>query len=531
MSQKSILGVDFLQVSAGYNYKTHVGTKICDIVDKSFTKFAFRAPFDCEIVSIDGAHENTIVFQSKENVLIPARSAAVPICFRCSHMECSEYSSIITGVGQSFDQGEICYYAGGRSGTTDGHFTNHIHLEFAIGTFTGFEQLASGEGFVIKQMTVNTTDSNPHICFNEAAFIKPGTVVNINGGDTEKTDLVNSFILTLTNGGSDTLLNFYYKTTGAPENNNYSQSSGESLYMKLTGSAAAIREYAVSGTPLVTVAINGKLYIDKIYHNTNSDGYRWMKTHSGITTGYSQYDRQVMHPIGSATNTMNLVISTNTPLKSYVGSNNDILTLIPGELCQIIDFLPNTYTDGYRWMKIKKGLNYGYIPYISSSMVVYSDTGSAPIPPVVTTGYYLNTTNQSVTIRTSVVNGQIVTTVPVGNSLEIIEFLGIQSDNYQWAKTKYGTNIGYSQIDTHGAYTISGSGQTIYLKTTRASVRLRAGYAGSSTYRIVPQGSQLKIIRFETGFKSDGYQWVYGYYDGANGYAQLDTYNAYTIGF
>ena len=368
MSQKSILGVDFLQVSAGYNYKTHVGTKICDIVDKSFTKFAFRAPFDCEIVSIDGTHENTIVFQSKENVLIPARSAAVPICFRCSHMESSEYSSIITGVGQSFDQGEICYYAGGRSGTTDGHFTNHIHLEFAIGTFTGFEQLASGEGFVIKQMTVNTTDSNPHICFNEAAFIKPGTVVNINGGDDNPNYYVNRFVLTLTSGVSDTLLNFYSNKIGIPE----------------------------------------------------------------------------------------------------------------------------------------------------------SPTS---------TGYYLNTTNQQVTIRTSVVNGQIVTTVPVGNSLEIIEFLGIQSDNYQWAKTKYGTNIGYSQIDTHGAYTISGSGQTIYLKTTRASVRLRAGYAGSSTYRIVPQGSQLKINRFETGFQSDGYQWVYGYYDGANGYAQLDTYNAYTIGF
>lgn len=524
MSQKSILGVDFLQVSAGYEFETHAGTKICDIIDESITKFSFSAPFDCEIVSIDEDHENTIVFQSKANVLIPSRNLPVPLCFRCTHMESQEYATIITGVGQSFNQGEICYYAGGRNGTTDGYYGMHIHLEFAIGTFTGFEQLSSSNEFIIKQMMVNTTDCQPHICFNEATFIKPGTIINIKTGSEEEEEYyVHKFILTMTDGRSDTLLNFYRQR--------FAQSSRENLHMRLVSSAAAIRQYAVTGAPLITIGKKNKLFVEKMYQNPNSDGYRWMKTYSGTVNGYSQYDWQVMHPIGAPIVAMNLVVSTNTVLRDNVGSKNEILTLLPGELCQIIDFLPNEYVGGYRWMKVKRGLNYGYIPYIAGSMVVYTDTGSAPTPPIITTGYYLNTTSQPVAIRASVVNGQVLKTVPIGNKLEIVEFLEIQSDNFQWAKTKFGTHVGYSQIDTHNAYTISGSGRAIYLKTTRSSVRLRAGYAGSSTYKIIPKGNQLTINRFENGFQSDGYQWVYGYYDGANGYAQLDTYNAYTLGF
>lgn len=77
-------------------------------------------------------------------------------------------------------------------------------------------------------------------------------------------------------------------------------------------------------------------------------------------------------------------------------------------------------------------------------------------PPFALEGAYLKAEQQKFRVRKSPVSGAEVAMVNIGQSAEIKEFLGIQSDGYQWAKVYQEEQdiSGYSQIDTNKCYTV-----------------------------------------------------------------------------
>ena len=88
-----------------------------------------------------------------------------------------------------------------------------------------------------------------------------------------------------------------YTTLGAAPESGESGGSGEVFHMVLEGSAARIRESAVSGNVLETVAKGNELAVEDIFFEMNSDYFHWMKVHHN-KSGYAQYDPTVMYPVG-----------------------------------------------------------------------------------------------------------------------------------------------------------------------------------------------------------------------------------------
>lgn len=91
---------------------------------------------------------------------------------------------------------------------------------------------------------------------------------------------------------------------------------------------------------------------------------------------------------------------------------------------------------------------------VSSRKVENSEPTPPVTPPSTNTDLKLVATKQAFRIKSSVVSGSIITTIAVGGSALITEFLGIQSDGYQWVKVNYNGTSGYSQLDTYNCYTI-----------------------------------------------------------------------------
>lgn len=156
------------------------------------------------------------------------------------------------------------------------------------------------------------------------------------------------------------------------------------------------------------------------------------------------------------------------------------------------------------------------------------------------TGYGLYVNKLGLKIRTeSNSSSESLITVPVGKELKIRKFLdGFQSDGYQWAATEYDGNVGYSQIDTNGYYTvvltdtsvISPSNgacivpRTLYLIASSKGANIRTSIP-SGTATFVSAGSKIKVEELIPGFQSDGYQWVKASYNGTTGYVQADVKN------
>jgi hypothetical protein len=155
-------------------------------------------------------------------------------------------------------------------------------------------------------------------------------------------------------------------------------------------------------------------------------------------------------------------------------------------------------------------------------------------PPITLEGAYLKAERQKFRVRNSPVSGTEIAMVEIGQTAEIKEFLGIQSDGYQWAKVKYNGILGYSQIDTYKAYLIQTRApelnQSLYLNATKQEFRIRSSVVnGTELYR-VKVGGKARITEL-LGIQSDGYQWAKVYQDdqGISGYSQIDTNNCYTV--
>lgn len=185
---------------------------------------------------------------------------------------------------------------------------------------------------------------------------------------------------------------------------------------------------------------------------------------------------------------------------------------------------PGYYTNLYKW-RMEDGTD-------KTTWELSGGGQVTPPPSSDSTGVFLRAKKLGFRIRKSPVNGDEVLIVPVGQRAEILEFLSIQSDNYQWAYVQYGNDKGYAQIDTLNAYFVEGESgsKTTYLNAVREKFRVRDVPVIGSELAMVPIGGRARIIDYNM-VATDGYQWVKVSYGGYNGFAQADTSDAYTFSF
>lgn len=194
---------------------------------------------------------------------------------------------------------------------------------------------------------------------------------------------------------------------------------------------------------------------------------------------------------------------------------------------------------GNRGMSLDKAF------YIDNMTITYSDSPgaasashynwqkvNAAAPEYNLTGMQLYARSLNFVVRSTPTGGSssYLENVPVGDSAQILKFLGIYSDGYQWCLVNHNGTIGYSQIDTHNAYTVRGTpNKALYLKATVQSFRVRGGVISGTTLRIVYPPNTAQITQFLDSFQTDGYQWCRTLYDGDAGWSQIDTERCYTI--
>lgn len=139
------------------------------------------------------------------------------------------------------------------------------------------------------------------------------------------------------------------------------------------------------------------------------------------------------------------------------------------------------------------------------------------------TGLYITANNLAIRIRSNPVDGNILYTVPKGESLKIRFFIsGFQSDGYQWAATEYNGIPGYSQIDTKNCYTVTGYNPNLKLSTQVHGGYIRSSVVNGTILKEVPKNQTITILELLPGFQSDGYQWARTVFDGTPGYTQID---------
>lgn len=120
-------------------------------------------------------------------------------------------------------------------------------------------------------------------------------------------------------------------------------------------------------------------------------------------------------------------------------------TVSVGDRAAITGFL-GMYSDGYQWLRVNsRGID-GYAQLDTYNCYTLNGYISSR---------WLVATKQSFRVRNAVVSGATQHIVPVGARAQIIEFLPIQSDGYQWVKVIYAGTQGYSQIDTKNCYTVA----------------------------------------------------------------------------
>lgn len=119
-------------------------------------------------------------------------------------------------------------------------------------------------------------------------------------------------------------------------------------------------------------------------------------------------------------------------------------TVAVGDRADVTGFL-GIYSDGYQWLRVKSRGVDGYAQL--DTFKCYTLNGYA-------SNRWLFAAKQKFRIRNAPVNGAQINLIDVGGRAQIIEFLPIQSDGYQWVKVTYAGRDGYAQIDTKNCYTV-----------------------------------------------------------------------------
>lgn len=337
----------------------------------------------------------------------------------------------------------------------------------------------------------------------------------------------------------DPTVMFPYTISGKPteqasEDTKAEESSGESLHMRLAGSAARIRKNAVSGDVLETVADGGKLWVDKIYKEPSSDGYRWMAAHAN-TQGYSQMDLKVMIPVGKAPADMQIRLTgSSAAIRTHVVSGEVIATVENGGTFIVDDFLPNVASDGYRWMKVTYALNtspilHGYAQFDPNVMYPYNSSGKPteqdPVDAAAEQAsgevLHLLQTGSPARIRQYAVKGSVLETVENGGKLWVNKLYSDKnSDGYRWAQV-YSSKTGYAQFDTNVMHPVGGPMVEVTMQLAGTEAAIRDHVRGKQLTKI-SDGGRFRVHDFLPKTAKDGYRWMKVTGNGVTGFAQYD---------
>ncbi|MBR2686149.1 MAG: hypothetical protein IKE59_08935 [Erysipelotrichaceae bacterium] len=350
MLQYSKFGMTTLHITAGHQYPTHAGTTVVDVCGIGSGIEPLNAPFDCKAVAWDPANGNTIVFQNTEPVILPVGTFE-NVCFRCTHMNDSELYSLFPGgtvIGKTFSQGDICYYEG-TAGNAQG---NHIHMEFAIGSYQSMGVTNGTNKYLITDLSNSSPINNgkANLYFPQAVFIDPTITTEVISTDGSSSYYTNQYTFTLINGLTAT--NYYlsqYDTSISAVSTD--------LKMKFTSLSGRLRTSKVNGNTVAIIYSGEELTISTMYSNIESDNYRWAYGIFHSTSGYFQYDPEIMHPYGRIGSNAGMKLKMkleSTPAAIRVSQTGSYLTTIPmGEDVDIDELNDSMASDGYRWVRVR----------------------------------------------------------------------------------------------------------------------------------------------------------------------------------
>lgn len=123
--------------------------------------------------------------------------------------------------------------------------------------------------------------------------------------------------------------------------------------------------------------------------------------------------------------------------------------VVRGQQAQIIELI-GIQSDGYQWCKVRY-----------NEVVGYSQMDLKNYYTVVKIGYlnkniHLHATKMAFNIRQGTnTNSRILKTIARGQKAIIWEYLGIQSDGYQWCKVEHYGIVGYAQMDLKNCYMLT----------------------------------------------------------------------------
>lgn len=126
-------------------------------------------------------------------------------------------------------------------------------------------------------------------------------------------------------------------------------------------------------------------------------------------------------------------------LRSDIPKGNIQTTIPNGTIFSIVGLYSWKAPDGYRW---GWGEYNGYAGYFQYDPAVMN-----PVGLVSAANYKMILTGSAARLRKTI-RGEVITTVPNGNTIQILEFIdGKQSDGYQWCRGSYNGQSGYFQYD------------------------------------------------------------------------------------
>ena len=240
-------------------------------------------------------------------------------------------------------------------------------------------------------------------------------------------------------------------------------------------------------------------------------------------------------PTGFPENTENLYSVNCTDglrVRSKASTSGSVLTtLYKNEKVQVITQNCTT-TDNIVWDKIKTagGIN-GYVA--DKYLTAYKNT-----TPTQTTVATAKTTDSLKMRKKPSTSGVLVTTIPKGKTVDILQKNAATANGYTWFKVKYGSNTGYvasqylkdisdekteetSTQNTSGVTTekiIQENNTTVEIAKTKSSVKLRkTAKTSGKVLTTIPKGKKVTIVK-KNAAKKNGYKWHKVTYKNKTGY-------------
>lgn len=167
-----------------------------------------------------------------------------------------------------------------------------------------------------------------------------------------------------------------------------------------------------------------------------------LHSHRKITDALLVFEKKVEPIVPTPTGKCSMkLFGSAARLRDNVVDGNIITTIPNGTEFDVIGIYSWKAADGYRWGYGKWN---GYEGYFQYDPAVMMPLGS----DLNTLNYKMRLFNSAARIRTKPVNGNVLTTVPNGNDITIIQFGKIkESDGYQWFQGSFNGITGFLQYD------------------------------------------------------------------------------------